>query len=131
MDDLIPQEPSGEQASDAAPKSTQGERRTGQRQGAGQIFGETECLSGLSQIPGAIAMGFLRPAEANAMRATFVAILQNLKHGQSGPTNAATDNPELIEKLRQQPELLRVFASFLTDEQLKMILNDPSGDEQA
>lgn len=81
-----------------------------------------ECLQALAEIPGLVAMGLVTPAQANAMRPSYIAILQHLNaQPAAGP---AFSNDKLREMLRRDPTLLSVFESLLTDEQIEMLTRE-------
>jgi hypothetical protein len=79
-----------------------------------------EILAKLDHLAGAVAMGYLTPAQANAMRSAYVAMLSAMKH--SSPNGSATiADADAITILREHPEMLPMIAPFLTSEQLELV----------
>jgi hypothetical protein len=131
MDDLVPQNSGGESNDGSPPsESPNAEREKNRRGNAGQIFGEDDCLRGLSQLPGLVALRLIRPAESNAMRGAYAELLRHHDRSQSTPAAAAINEVDVVETLRAHPELLKTFEPFLTDEQLQMVLKQSPNDEQ-
>ncbi|MFZ1009602.1 MAG: hypothetical protein WAN65_22370 [Candidatus Sulfotelmatobacter sp.] len=63
----VPPEPKKE-----SPQSEQPRPRN-----AGQILGEQQCLAGLSQLPGLLTTGFMKPPTSNAIRGVYHDLLQH------------------------------------------------------
>jgi hypothetical protein len=88
----------------------------------GQILGEQQCLAGLSQLPGLLATGFMKPQTSNAIRGVYHELLQ---HGQLSGRDAAKHavaDEDVMAILRENPGMLSMLEPFLTVDQLKMIL---------
>jgi prophage DNA circulation protein len=91
-----------------------------------QIPSRDDCMQALAQLPGLIAMKVLTPAQASAIRSTYQALLAELGRQQGSMSQLADD--QVLQILRQQPELLQILEPLLTDEQIAVVLrSDPDG----
>ncbi len=123
MDDLVPKEPDEQSTSGAPSAGSSGQDGQGsRRQRTGQVFDETDCMRGLSQLPGLVVMKMIKPGESNAMRSAYEAILHHHHHAQSSGATAPVIDANMIAQLRDHPELLRLLEPFLTEDQLQTIL---------
>lgn len=123
---------SAPQSSHTDPPNAAGHSASGgtQEHATPRVLSTQDCLAGLSQLPGLIAIGMLKPAQANAMRGPFNDILRY--HQQAGRTGGAgtVADENVLEMLRQQPELLRFFEGVLTPEQIEMIMREATRDDE-
>ena len=136
MDDLIRQDSDDDESTDKspAPGSQQENSKNNRRRKVGQIYDTNDCLRGLSQLPGLIALKMLRSSDASVMRATYSTIMQHYQHSRSAPAASALSDTDVLEMLRTHPDMLNMFEHLLTDEQLQMIRRqstDEDVDEQA
>jgi len=103
--------------SNVSRRDPQQSRESGRQRQAGTILDSTGCLQGLSQLPGLIAMGVLKPGQANAMRATFGDILKAHYANQSQRNSQGISNDDLQELLRTNPQMLNLLEPLLNDQQ--------------
>jgi hypothetical protein len=82
-----------------------------------------QCLRGLTQLPGLVAMGILTPGQANCMRAVFATILQHYQRSQAAPIQARA-TADIVQAVRDKPELAAMLESLLTDEQLETLMKE-------
>jgi hypothetical protein len=114
----------GESAGSTTSRTDQAAGNGGQRwDGRPNVASAEQCLAALTQLPGLVAMGLLTPAQANSMRATFATILQHHQKSQNAPTPARA-TPEVVQAVRNHPELATLLESLLTDEQLEALLKE-------
>lgn len=94
---------------------------------AGRILTRDECLAGLSQLPGLVALKLVKPAQASAMRGPFNDLLRHHERaGRSGGDPVLVDE-DLLSLAREKPELLNYFAPVLTPEQLALVTRQVTG----
>jgi hypothetical protein len=87
-----------------------------------------ECLAALAHLAGLVALGILRPAQANAIRGSYREILQH--HGRSharGSAQAAVSDADLLDLVRTNPALLNLLEPLLTKEQIDLVMRDGEG----
>lgn len=84
-----------------------------------QIPSPEECLARIAELPGAIALGFLKPAQANAMRAAYERLIAH--HTKKPDASAGLADVDVINLCRRDPSLLNVLARFLTADQLRLV----------
>jgi hypothetical protein len=105
-------------------------RRTGSKkpqpdrpqEGRAPIASAEECLTILSRLGGLVTLGFLTPAQANTIRAIYVAILQHHARQQSGPSRTVVNEKDLGKMLRMHPELGKMLEPLLSTAQIEAIL---------
>jgi hypothetical protein len=94
------------------------------RRNAGQEFASAEqCLRCLTQIAGLVAIGMLTPAQGNSMGASYATILQYHQKTQSAPVHGPA-TADVMQALRDHPELAAVLEPLLTDEQLEALMKE-------
>jgi hypothetical protein len=93
------------------------------RKGRSEALNVDQCLRGLSQLPGLIALGIFTPAQGNSTRAVFATILQHLQKAQETPIPARA-TADLVQALRNHPELATILEPILTDEQLDSLMQE-------
>ena len=96
-----------------------------------QVFDVHMCLEALSRLPGLVLMGYVRPAQANAIRGTLETILRH--YHQSGSTRTASPlhGIDIMSILRTHPHLINLFEPLLTDEQLESLMQEAKdGDDR-
>jgi hypothetical protein len=91
-----------------------------------------DCLRAMAQLAGLIAMGLLKPSEANAIRAAYREILQHHK-SRAKEVEKTLANADVMEVLRKDPQLLGLLEPLLTPEQVAMVMQtaEDDTDEQA
>jgi len=90
------------------------------------IPSETECLRLMARLAGLVAIGFLRPPQANAIRAAYQQILQ-FHRNKAKEVEKGLANADVLELLRSDPNLLSLLEPLLTDEQVAMVTTDMQG----
>jgi len=109
-------------------ESPQGEQP--HQRNAGQVLSEHQCMAGLSQLPGLLAMGHLKPQKSNAMRAVYHDLLQHHQLRGRDTAQPAQVDEDMIAILREHPAMLKQFEPFLTEDLLKMILQELKNGDQ-
>ena len=121
----LPNDDSGSRKSRSSRRRpNRGGQRDSRHKAQGEIPTAEECLVRLNRLAGLVAVGVLTPSQANTMRAAYQAILQHHQHRQT-PTQQSLAGPELLAKLRSDPDLVNMLADFLTDDQLNDLLQNP------
>ena len=82
----------------------------------------------LNELPGMIGAGVISIAESNAMRSVIKVMLDELDRA-GGATQSSKMPDSMVNKLRQDPELLEWIESFLTDQQFDEIVKGMTGDD--
>ncbi len=92
-----------------------------------------ECLAALGRLPGAVAMKFITPAQASAMRASYAEILRHHQKCETRSERKAIADEDVIELMRNDSKAFSIMEPFLTDEQVDMVLRGAKdgGDGQA
>lgn len=114
---------------DQAQTSKRARRRRSPRRGqpknnARNIPSAEACLAALAQLPGLVALKYLTPAEANAVRGVYQAILQHHQKARAASIQPGIADADLLEIARANPEILSMLEPLLTDEQMDLILGD-------
>jgi hypothetical protein len=113
---------------EANKKDTQGEQP--RPRNAGQVLGQQQCLAGLSQLPGLLTMGMIKPPTSNALRGVYHDLLQHYQCTGRDTAKPAQVDEDVIAILRENPAMLKLLEPLLTDEQLKMILQGLKNGDQ-
>jgi hypothetical protein len=98
---------------------------------AAKILTKSDCLSGLSQLPGLLAMKLVAPAQANAMSRVYSTLLQYEKDEAMRSNQAGLSQPTLIETLRKNSDLINQIAPLLTKEQFDYLVREIQGLDNA
>ena len=120
MDDLVPIQPD----ESAKEKQHKHERDKSKRAKSRQVYDVQKCLEALSQLPGLLMMRYVRPAQANAIRSTLETILRHYRQTGSTRSESAPTDIDIMSILRTHPELVSLFESLLTDEQLEAVMKE-------
>jgi len=80
---------------------------------------EAQVLDALGKMPGAVAMGILTTAQANALRGVYHEILAALQR-RGGQQEQKVATHQILDAIRQNPALLSLLEPFLTDEQFEL-----------
>jgi hypothetical protein len=88
---------------------------------APQMPGLAELVEQLMQASGLVTLGILTPAKANVVVRCIAKSIDIVMRCQTATPGAATQ-PELVEACRQNPKLIGLLESLLTDEQLTELL---------
>jgi hypothetical protein len=111
-----PRKAGGDRENKAGPQGSEKTRRARPR-----VPSLEECLTAMHQLAGLVAMGLLKPAQANTIRASFREILQF--HMRSARTaEQGISNADVMSVLRKNPGLVNLLAPILTDEQIAMVM---------
>ncbi len=121
--------PAGEDSPQPKEKAKGEKTRQTQSRGASPIPDTQECLRALAQLPGLIAIGILKPAQANAIRANYQEILKQHEKSQTRAGEAGLSNADVLELARQNPDILSMLEPILTQEQIALVLKDGADDE--
>jgi hypothetical protein len=133
MSTLLVPEPAGAEPDKTGDQQTEGDDR---RDGDGAdrahyhrrhrekptIPSPDDCARAIAQLAGLVAMGMLKPAQANAIRAGFRDILQYHK-SQAKEAEKSVSNADVMDLLQRDPKLLDLLAPLLTSEQIDMVMN--------
>jgi hypothetical protein len=127
MDDLVPIQPD----ESAKEKQHKHERDKSKRAKFHTVYDVQKCLEALSQLPGLLMMGYVRPAQANAIRSTLETLLRHYRQTDSTRSESALQDIDIMSILRTHPELVSLFESLLTDEQLEAVMKEAKdGDDR-
>ena len=127
MDELIPLR----QDESAKEKQQKHSRGKSKRAKSHTVYDVRKCLEALSQLPGLLMMGYVRPAQANAIRSTLEAILRHYHQTDSTRSGSALKDVDIVSILRTHPELVNLFEPMLTDEQLEAVMEEATeGDDR-
>jgi hypothetical protein len=88
-----------------------------------------DCLSALARLPGLIAMKIVTPAQANAIRASYTAILNEQRLSDGAQSGQLTDG-SLLQILREKPELFELVEPFMTPDQVSLIIRNGQNDAE-
>lgn len=88
----------------------------------GQIPSAEACLRALAQLAGLVALGVLKPAQANSIRASYREILQYHQKSQSREERQGLSNADVLDLVRKDPRILSMLEALLTDEQIAMAM---------
>jgi len=82
------------------------------------------CLQAMAQLPGLVALNVLKPSQANAIRAAYRDILQH--HQKNAPSDGEkrSTDVDVLELARKDPHIFSMLEPILTDEQIKLAMND-------
>lgn len=82
-----------------------------------------DCLQALARMPGLVALGILKPAQASAIRGCYADILA-YHRGRAKEAEKGLSNDDVRGLLRENPELLSLLEPLLTSEQVEMLMKD-------
>ena len=112
------------------PQPEANQKQSRKRSRKARILTVEDCLKALSAIPALVAMGYLGTAQANSLRATYQAILQQHRQGTSASSARVPPNLDLGQVLRDHPELAILLEPFLTDEQIESVMREGEEDDE-
>ncbi|HEV8071938.1 MAG TPA: hypothetical protein VGP76_29760 [Planctomycetaceae bacterium] len=95
---------------------------------APQMPSPAELVDQLQQVSGLVTLGILGPAKANAVVRCISKSSDIVMRCQTA-TPGAPNQPELVEACRDNPKLIGLLESLLTDEQLAELLRQVNDDE--
>ena len=88
-----------------------------------------DCLAALGALPGLMLANLVTTSQANSMKGIYGTILQQLNRSQTGRKQGQVITPDLMQILRDSPELIDMIAPLLTDEQISILMKEAQ-DEQ-
>jgi hypothetical protein len=80
------------------------------------------CLRALSQLPGLIVMGVVKPTQANSIRSTYHVILQHHQHSEDKHEQGKIADDDVLQMLRQSPSLISMLEPLLTEAQIELLM---------
>jgi hypothetical protein len=112
------------------PKNESTQSEQSRPRNTGKILGEQECLAGLSQLPGLLTTGFMKPQTSNSIRGVYHELLQHhQRRGHDGAQPVLADE-DIDTILGENPAMLKLIEPLLTDEQVKMVLQELKNGDQ-
>ena len=113
--------------------SKQSRRRRPPRRGesnrsARKIPSAEDCVAALAQLPGLVALKYISPAQANAARGVYQAILKHYQQARAASAQPGIADADLLEIARTHPEILNMLEPLLTDVQMDLVFGDDPGD---
>ena len=99
-----------------------------QRQ-ANAILSDDQCLAGLSQLPGLLALNMVKPGHANAMRGCFKDILSYRLQSGRNAGDATMSDEDALSLWRSNPDKFHLIEPLLSDAQIDLIFGE--GDDDA
>lgn len=135
MSNLVVPSPGGDDSQNAGGEkhqhNKQGPNRAGQRERRQPkkpfIPGPDDCLQAFAQVAGLVAMGILKPAQANTILAAYRGIYQH-HMVQAKQAEKGLGNADVLELARKDPKLAELLSPLLTPEQLEMLVRDAEDD---
>ncbi len=114
-------------ADDGADESEQPKQSRARR--PGKIPDVEACLAALAALAGAVALGYLKAAQANSIRAMYTEILRHHQKNESRDDRKGIADADVVELMRKDPKVFSMMEPFLTDEQIDMVMkNAKDGD---
>ena len=117
-------------AGDDGPKEADGEQDADQpqeeprRRKRGKIPDSEDCLAALASLAGAVAMGFIKTAQANSIRAMYAEILRYHQKNESRSDRNGMSDADVMEIMRKDPKMFSMMEPFLTDEQIDLVMKN-------
>lgn len=88
-----------------------------------------DCLFALASLAGAVAMGLIKPAHANTIRASYTEILRHHQKNDSRIDRQGLADADIMDMMRKDPKVFTIMEPFLTDAQIEMLMqNAKDGD---
>ena len=135
MNELVPASPPEDDgASQAVPPNPGPENHQhtqAHRRNAGQILSREQCLAGISQLPGLLVIGMLKPQTSNSMLGAFNSLLHQHERSDQPTNRPQISNEDILRTWRENPAMVRMLEPFLTDDQLQMIAQEEAKNGQA
>ena len=136
MNELTPADvphPEGDSNRDVPPNGHEQEaaqHQQSRRRKAGQILDEQQCLAGMSQLLGLLAIGLIKPQTSNAMRGLYHDLLLHYQRSGRDAAKAPLADEDLLAILRENPAMLSMLESLISDEQLQLIMGEATDGQQ-
>jgi hypothetical protein len=118
-----PDSPDDQHRADGNPDQRRREANR-RRKRDGMIYTRSQCLVMLSQLPGLVKAGFLTSAEASVIERILKTILNEHRQAQHSPTASAPAPANLLQLIREHPELQSWFEPLLSDEDLQKLMDE-------
>ena len=80
------------------------------------IYTKEECAAGLTRLIGPLAVGILKPGQANAMRAVFQNLLTFHERNEKLHTDGLGVDADVLRSVKNNPKVLAYLAPFLSPE---------------
>jgi hypothetical protein len=109
------------------PENAETQRPRGSQHRSPRIPQPAELIDQLQQLAGLAAMGILRPDKANFLL-RCIGKIADIAMKCPASAGAISDDAGLVEACRQNPNLINLVESFLTDEQLAELTRQVSQD---
>ena len=113
----------GPQEADGEPDADQ-PREEPRRRKRGPIASMEDCLIALASLAGAVAMGLLKPAQANSIRASYTEILRYHQKNETRSDRNGMADADVMEIMRKDPHMFSMLEPFLTDEQIDLVMKN-------
>jgi hypothetical protein len=113
---------------DESDKQSSGQNDRRRKRAASAVPSREECLSAIAALNGLIALRILTSAQANSIGAGYVAILREHDRARQGTQRRLSDD-DVRQIWNDQPHLIDMLESLLTDEQLEMVMRWSRSDE--
>ena len=112
------QSPGGDRDAGGSQQSRQGEPEKP------PIPSREDCLQAMAQLPGLVALGVLKPAQANSIRASYREILQYHEKTQSQRGQDGLSTSDVLELARKDPHIFSLLEPILSDRQIRAAMKD-------
>ncbi len=112
-----PKESKGEQDAEQPHKESNREERR-------KIPSLEDCLFAFASLAGAVAMGVIKPAQANTIRASYAEILRYHQKNESRNDRNGMADADVMEIMRKDPKMFSMMEPFLTDEQIDLVMKN-------
>lgn len=109
--------------SGASAGATEGSGQASNSRRPGTIPTRDECLIGIAALNSLLVMRMITPAQANSMRANFMAMLRQYEPARQSPS-AHLANESVLEIWRASPGLIDLLEPLLSAEQLEIIMRE-------
>lgn len=131
MTDLMPIEPGDTNDQQADPGAREQPRDQAGARRRGPAHDVNRCLDVMEKLAGAVAAGFLKPAQANVMRATYTELLRNHQRSERRPEGPGIADADIAALLRADPTILAMLEPFLTAEQVELVMRHATEGDDA
>lgn len=109
-------------ADDGGEESEHPKQNHGRR--SGKIPDVDSCLAALAALAGAVALGYINAARANAIRAMYAEILRHHHKNDSRSDRKGLADADVAELMRKDPKVFSIMEPFLTDDQIDLVMKN-------
>ena len=114
-----------------SPQSDRRGRRRQQQARSPYIPPIAKILESMAKLPQLVAIGIITPAQCNSIHAVLKTMLDELR-GTGKAAAAAQILPQTLkDAIRHSPELLDFMAAWLSEDQLREILDDEDSRDES